>query len=139
MTLRILSRALLQDEFSVLKLRWSLAADPPSLAAENEESGVSLLFEDMGGEVLVSAEGCDVDGVLKPDPEIVLATLTAFSTEPLLATRTFLGSVQVGSWLEIGGLPLVYGGKATGFDQLVSRLPGFRLSRELVRGHAAGG
>jgi hypothetical protein len=111
------------------EVEWDLEADPPAVLLRSQRTGLLLRIEDLGGELLASVSGCEIEGTLAPDEARVIEVASQFGRNRLVAVRSFIGSVPIGSWLELGGEPLVYGGKNTLFDNALARLPGYREAR----------
>lgn len=129
MVLEAVRRHLQQEDRLNDEMVWRLHEDPPSLAVRLG-STCELLLEDMGGEVLVSVAGCAVSGVLPPREQIVLTLLQRVDTAEVIVIRSSLGPLKLGSWLEVGGIPLVYRATHSGTDRVLSMLPGYRERRE---------
>lgn len=137
-TLREIRGQLVGMLAQTVSAEWDLDANPPTLTLHGASSNVDLLLEDMGSEVLVSLGGIDTSGSLQPDASQVLAVVSSFDREHISVVRSRLGRVPVGSWLEMGTTPIVYGRRRRFADYLIQRLPGYSEERTAIQPDSRG-
>lgn len=86
----------------------------------------------MSSEILVSVDSCSVAGSLRPDVELLMRVFAALESGRAYVVRSWVIGLPVGSWLEIGGIPISFDARANLPDRVLTRIPGYRERRTVL-------